>query len=225
MLSRLGISSALAHYYLRSGWLERLGRGAFALPNDTLELGHSIKFLAKRVPGLHVGAKTALAWRGVRHNLSFSSAEPVWLFGDASPRLPPWFTNRFTVNYTRRNLFSRRLPPGYGLGPLPETPDGPLVSEPERALLEMLGEVGLRQGVEEARNIMEGLESLRRENLETLLKHCTRVKVVRLCVSWADELKLPWAENARRAAPAKARASSSRWTLRLKDGTTLSLKR
>ena len=117
------------------------------------------------------------------------------------------------------------MPPGFGLGPLPETLDGPLVSEPERALLEILGEVGLRQGVEEARNIMEGLESLRLENLETLLKHCTRVKVVRLCVSWAHELKLPWAENARKAAPRKARASSSRWTLRLKDGTTLSLKR
>ena len=60
-LSGLGISSALAHYYLSSGWLERLGRGVFALPNDTLELGHSIKFLAKGIPGLYVGAKTALA--------------------------------------------------------------------------------------------------------------------------------------------------------------------
>ncbi len=74
-LSGLGISSALAHYYLSSGWLERLGRGVFALPNDTLELAPSINFLAKSIPGLHVGAKTALAWRGVRQALRRCLAE------------------------------------------------------------------------------------------------------------------------------------------------------
>jgi Transcriptional regulator, AbiEi antitoxin N-terminal domain len=28
-LAKLGVSSALAHHYLKSGWLERLGRGVF----------------------------------------------------------------------------------------------------------------------------------------------------------------------------------------------------
>jgi len=31
----LGVSSALAHHYLKSGWLVRLGRGVFMFPNDT----------------------------------------------------------------------------------------------------------------------------------------------------------------------------------------------
>jgi hypothetical protein len=53
------------------------------------------------------------------------------------------------------------LPKNFGLQPLPETPDGVLVSVPERALLEMLSEVGVHQGIEEARNIMEGARSLR----------------------------------------------------------------
>ena len=35
-LKKLGVSSALAHHYLKSGWLVRLGRGIFAFPNDTL---------------------------------------------------------------------------------------------------------------------------------------------------------------------------------------------
>lgn len=112
----------------------------------------------------------------------------------------------------------------FGLSALPELPDGPHVSEPERALLEMLSEVGLRQSTEEGRQIMEGARALRSEIIGTLLRHCLRVKVIRLCVQWAEELKLPWATEARRSM-AKTRADNrSRWTTRMKDGTTLVLK-
>ena len=62
---------------------------------------------------------------------------------------------------------------------------------PERALLEMLSEVGLQQGIEETRNIMEGARALRPEVLTTLLKNCQCVKVARLSVRWAEELGLP----------------------------------
>ena len=86
----------------------------------------------------------------------------------------------------------------------------------------MLSEVGVRQGIEEARNVMEGARALRPEVLTTLLKNCRRVKVVRLCVSWADELKLPWAAAARNAAA--KRLGRGRWTYPLKDGTLLVLK-
>jgi hypothetical protein len=116
------------------------------------------------------------------------------------------------------------LPHHFGLSSLPETPDGPLVFEPERALLEMLGEVGLRVSVEEGRNIMEGLGSPRPETLQVLLKHCTRIKVVRLCVSWAKELNLPWSDMAAEAISTKIKRNRSRWTSKLKDGTTLILK-
>ena len=49
-----------------------------------------------------------------------------------------------------KSIFSEKLPALFGLQPLPQTPKGPLVSVPERALLEMLSEVGGRQGIEEA---------------------------------------------------------------------------
>jgi len=109
------------------------------------------------------------------------------------------------------------------LQPLPEAPDGVLVSVPERALLEMLSEVGVHQGIEEARNIMEGARSLRPEVLATLLRNCRRVKVVRLCVSWAEELDLQWAVAAKKTA--QNQLGHGRWTNRLKDGTILVLKR
>ena len=219
-LAKLGISSALAHHYLKSGWLTRLGRGVFMFPNDRLHREECLQFLAHQMAGLHVGGKTALAWRGVRHNLP--AREPLSLWGEGKASLPEWFEALFPSRYTTRNPFSPKLPRNYGLQPLPETPGGVLVSVPERALLEMLSEVGVHQGIEEARNIMEGARTLRPEVLTTLLKHCRRVKVVRLCVTWAGELDLPWAATAKKAA--EKRTGRGRWMHRLKDGTYLVLK-
>ena len=219
-LRKLGVSPALAHHYLKSDWLARLGRGVFMFPKDTLRQEDSLKFLARTIPGFHVGSKTALAWRGIRHNLP--AREPLSLWGQRRAFLPPWFTELFPARYAASNLFSPRLPKDFGLHPLPETPDGVLVSEPERALLEMLSEVGVHQGVEEARNIMEGARSLRADTLATLLINCQRVKVRLLCVQWAEELSLPWAPAARTAVG--TRHGQSRWTARLKNGTVLNIK-
>ncbi len=219
-LAALGVSSALAHHYLKSGWLSRLGRGVFMFPNDVLRELDCLKFLARRPPGLHVGGKTALAWLGIRHNAP--AHEPLWLWGDAKTRVPAWFTQRFCARYTARKPFAPTLPRDFGLQSLPENPGGVLVSVPERAVLEMLSEVGIHQGIEEARNILEGVRSMRQGVLATLLKHSARVKMARLCMLWAEELNLPWAEAARKAVG--ARFGQSRWSARLKDGTTLILK-
>jgi hypothetical protein len=47
-LRKIGVSSALAHHYLQSGWLVRLGRGVFKFPNDTLRQEDCLTFLAAR---------------------------------------------------------------------------------------------------------------------------------------------------------------------------------
>lgn len=219
-LRDVGVSPALAHHYLKSDWLTRLGRGVYMFPNDTLRREDTLKFLGRSIPEFHVGGKTALAWRGIRHNLP--ARESLSLWGGKRASLPAWFTDRFPSRYTASNLFSKKLSKGFGLQPLPETPDGVLVSEPERALLELLSEVGVHQGVEEARNIMEGARSLRPDVLSTLLKQCQRVKVRLLCVRWAEELNLPWTTAVRKAVGSFR--SQSRWTARLKSGTILNIK-
>jgi hypothetical protein len=219
-LAEVGVSSALAHHYQESGWLTRLGRGVFMFPNDALGEAECLKFLSRRLPGFHVGGKTALAWRGLRHNLP--AHEPLWLWGEKKARLPAWFTLRFRARYTARSPFCSPMPKNLGLQPLPENPNGVLVSVPERALIEMLSEVGIHQGIEEARNILEGVRSLRPDVLGKLLRRCRRVKVARLCVVWAEEFGLPWAVAARKAAG--DRLGHTRWTTRLRDGTTLILK-
>jgi hypothetical protein len=219
-LSDLGISAALAHRYVNSGWLDRLGRGVFMFPGDSLTRDASLRFLERKMPGLHVAAKTALAWHGYRHNVGYE--EPMVLWGDHSGALPEWFNERFAARYSTPRLFEEDLPAGYGISTLPENPDGPCVSEPERALLEMLSEVGVHQEVDEARHIMEGLRQLRTARLAKLLSSCRMVKAVRLCVGWSEELGLPWAGKAREAAEGKM--GTGRWVARLKDGRTLILK-
>lgn len=81
--------------------------------------------------------------------------------------------------------------PQFELQPLLESPNGALISAWERALLEMLSNVGKHQSVEEARHLTEALRNPSLEVLDTLLAHCTRIKVVRLVRQFADELESP----------------------------------
>ena len=219
-LRRHGVSSALAHDYVKSGWLERLGRGVFMFAGDALKRDPSLGFLERKMPGLHVAAKTALTWHGFQQNVAHR--ETLILWGTHRSALPSWFLDRFPARYSTARLFDDELPPDLGLASLPESPDGPRVSTPERALLEMLSEVGVHQQLEEARSIMESVRQLRSRQLAVLLTHCRMIKAIRLCVTWAEELELPWAAKARDAAA--DHMGSSRWVKRLKDGSTLILK-
>ena len=218
-LKGLGISAALASYYVRTGWLLRLGRGVFAFPGDDLEADASVRFLSPLMPGLHIGGKSALARQGVRHNVG--PREHLVLWGDKHTRLPAWFSQRFPSRYVSRQLLDSTLPQGTGTQPLPESPLGPAVSVPERALLALLAEVGQGQGLEEARNIMENLRSIRMDVLCALLGHCPRVKVVRLCLNLAEELELPWAAEVRNRTGSRGHG---RWFGKMPDGSTLILK-
>jgi len=196
LLAAHGITAKRASALVQSGWLLRLGRGAYGLPGDTLQRDACLAFLAQQMPGLHVAGKTALAWRGVRHNMAFR--ETVVLWGDQPARLPRWLDGIAQVRYRAAHIFDTELPAGLGLAPLAGGhPDLP-VSAPERALLELLSETGSFEGLEEVRQLVESTRNLRLPLLDELLSHLTRIKVARLAARLADELELPWADLAQR---------------------------
>lgn len=223
VLERLGVSAKLAAYYADSGWLTRLGQGVYAFPSEELNVHGAVKLLQDRVAGLHVAAKSALALQGVRHNLA--SREQLVLWGDVRFALPNWFKSRFPARYAAAQLFD--WPDGdmptQSLTTPPGVTEGLRVSAPERAVLELLYEVGTHQGLEEARNLFDGLRNLRKDTLEQLLLHCTSVKVVRLFLTWARETKVVDVDALleRRTLPV---GSDRRWISRLKDGTLLTLR-
>ena len=223
MLSSLGVDRQAAARHARAGWLERVAHGVYAFPNDLLDRTKTTVFLQSRMPGLHVAGKTALAMQGVRHNLG--SNEPWVLWGDKHARLPKWYTDRFPAHYAGARLFDwpDEALPGKTMGTPPGVAAGLQVSAPERALLEMLYEVGTHQGLEEARQLFENVRPPRRELLARLLQCCTSVKAVRLFLAWARETGLLDVDQllAEYSLPV---GSDSRWMTRLKDGTLMSLR-
>jgi hypothetical protein len=213
-LTHLGVSADLAVHYVRSGWLTRLARGVFARPDTPLELHPSLRLLERRLKGVHVGGKSALDWHGVRHNVA--QRPKLQLYGWASTPLPAWFTDRFPSSYHRLRLFDEKPDALLRVSRFQRKPDGPLVSDPERAVLELLSDVGVRQPLHEARDLIEGTPSLRAAVLHELLVRCKQVKTVRLCLTLGRELNLPWAAK---LDPKQLRTGSNqRWVGRSKEG-------
>jgi len=213
-LAAQGISADLAVHYVRAGWLFRLARGVYCRPNDTLELHPCLILLQRTVDGLHVGGKSALDWYGVRHYLS---QQPLLhLYGWTAARLPGWFTERFPAEYHRKRLFDELPADPLHAGPFEKRSGAPRVSAPERALLEVFSEVGVRQSLQEARELAESAYSLRADVVRDLLQHCSSVKTVRLCLQFGRELSLPWAAK---LDSAKLPTGSARaWVSRSVDG-------
>jgi hypothetical protein len=216
-----GISDFRASALGRSGWLTHLGRGVYMLPGDALTRDGCLTYLARQIPGLHVGGKTALDWQGIRQYVSFREILSLW--GDRPKRLPSWFTERFSARYQATQLFDVDLRKGFGLQPLPDGRPEILVSVPERALLELLSDVGKTQSLQETRHLIESLYTLREKVLDKLLSHTSRIKVVRLAELLAKELDLPWAATAKRHS--QRVGGGKRWVAVAKNGERLDLRR
>jgi len=213
-LASLGISADLAVHYVRAGWLNRLSRGVFVRQGEAPGLHPSLRLLQRMIPGFHVGGKTALNWYGVRHYVA--QQETLHLYGSVAAKLPPWFTERFPAEYHRKRLFAEPPEKLLHVAPFEDRPDGPLVSAPERAMLELLSEVGVRQPLQEAKELMESAYNLRADVLRELLKHCTNVKTVRLCLQLGREFSLPWIKK---LDPAELPTGSERpWVSRSAEG-------
>jgi len=213
-LAALGISADLAVYYVRSGWLLRLVRGVYCRPNDPPALHPSLLLLQRQFQGLHVGGKSALDWYGVRQ---YVLQQPVLhLYGWVAGRLPGWFTERFPAEYHRKRLFDEQPDALLHVGFFEKRDEAPQVSAPERALLELLSEIGLRQSLQEARELVESTYSLRADVMRELLQHCTSVKTVRLCLQLGREASLPWAAKLDPAA--LPTGSKQPWVSRSADG-------
>lgn len=209
-----GISADLAVHYARAGWLTRLARGLYARPADKLELHPCLLVLQRQIDGLHVGGMSAFDWYGVRQ---YIAQRPVLtLYGWTAGRLPEWFMDRFPAEYHRKRLFEEHPTAPLHADPYEKRLNAPRVSAPERAFLEILSEVGVRQSLQEARELGESSYGLRAGVLRELLQRCTSVKTVRLCLEIGRGLASPWAEK---LDPTELPTGSARaWVSRSADG-------
>jgi len=213
-LAALGISADLAVHYARTGWLVRLARGIYSRRGEPLQLYPSLGLLERTIDGFHVGGKTALGWYGLRHYVAHQ--ETLHLYGTKATKLPVWFVKQFPAEYHRKRLFHEESESLICVTRFEDRAGSPLTSSPERGTLELLSEVGVRQPLQEARELMESTYSLRADVLASLLKNCSSVKTVRLCLQLGRELSLPWANKLN---PAELPTGSDKpWVSRSKDG-------
>lgn len=193
MLGALGISRCLAVRYVQEGRLMRLAQGVYAHPGEDVPWHGAIGVLQRRTGGVHVGGKSALLMHGIGRALDvgqpLNTRDPIVLWGRKPIALPVWVRARYPVRYVSAPLFS-----WFGqelneqtLTTVPGQPEGLRVSVPERAVLEMLYEVGTRVGTEEARDLFNRLRSPRKALMGPLLFVCTSKRAAHLFSTWAGE--------------------------------------
>lgn len=224
MLRALGIGPSQTSYLVRAGWLKRLSKGAYLLVGDDLSTDGVIAYMSRRVPGLHVGGKTALDWQGMRHNIAFRPRITLW--ASRSYRFPDWAGEQMPFSFQTTQLFRDDSPIADWLRPLPNKNKEILVSIPELALLELASDIGKEgwkgQTLEEAMHLADLMRNLRVDVLTQILEYCVRVKVLKLVRDLGQSSGHSWGNDLQ--AYVEKRSSGKRWSRSGKDGRRLTLK-
>ena len=190
-LEREGVSRELQHSYLRSGWLESLGTGAFCRTGDEVTwLGAVATLQTQAEAPIFPGALTALALHGMAHYPRLGT-EKVFLFSPPRTTLPAWFSKRdwgVSISHHKSSL----LPTELGLQQHDAGNFTVCLSSPERAVLECLHLSPNEVDLAEMRDLFVGLAGLRPKLLQQLLESCSSVKAKRLLFYLADLAESPW---------------------------------
>ncbi len=191
-LKKEGVDRRQASKYVRSGWLNRLGHGAYVRPGSTVDwVGGVYALQAQLELDVYLGGITAMELRGFAHYLALGGRK-VLLFRKPGVNLPTWFRHH------------RWLPPvvpvtcgAFGraesLTSMVKIDGVELaVASLEQAAFEMMYLVPKRQSYEEAFQVMESLTTIRPKVVQKLLEDCTSVKTKRLFMHAAEQIDHWW---------------------------------
>ena len=191
LLYSLDISDDLRKYYLESGWLESLGRGAYKKPGDKVGWQGALNALQKQTGiNVHVGGLSALEQHGYSHYFRLSKAR-LYLFSPRQSTLPKWFTN---VNWGVE-IFHKTtslLPHDNGIKEMEIKGISVAVSSPERAIMECLHLAPQNTDLVECFQVFEGLVNLKPGLVTELLSKCKSIKVKRLFLYMAEKAGHQW---------------------------------
>lgn len=193
-LEKQGVYQQLAYEYERSGWLQRVGRGAYVRGGDRFDWTGGVHAIQSQL-GLrvHVGGKSALELQGLGHFAPAGSGDYLYLFGGPGQKLPSWFLRHDwgrRIAYKMPLLFEGEAE--LGLTGHAFYTFEVKISAPERAVLELLHLVPKEQSAEEAALLIEGLGNLRPKLLQQLLERCNSIKVKRLFLALAERYDHSW---------------------------------
>jgi hypothetical protein len=190
-LEKNSISRDLQQYYLKSGWLESYGTGAFKRPNENIRWTGALNSIQRQTElPVHVGGLTSISLQGLAHYVRMEK-EPLYLFSPQYVKLPKWFLNQAWSNQIV-HVNTKFLPANSSL--FEYSLDGLKlqISSPERSILECLYLAPDRFDIVECYQILEGLANLRPKVLQELLENCDSIKVKRLFLFMASKANHQW---------------------------------
>jgi len=192
-LEKNGISRDLQQYYLKSGWLESYGFGAFKRPNENVQWTGALYSLQRQTElQVHAGGLTSLSLQGLSHYLRVEK-EPLYLFSPQYVKLPKWFLSQeWSTRIT--HVKTKLLPVKFALNDYSQDGIKLQISSAERAILECLHLTPNRFDMVECYQVFEGLLNLRPKLLQELLENCNSIKVKRLFLYMASKVNHQWLE-------------------------------
>lgn len=194
-LNGQGVYRQLADAYVKSGWIARIGQGAFKRAREDVDWSGGLYALQTQLNmSIHPAGKTALQLQGYAHYLPANLKQSkIVLFGLKKEKLPTWFKNhkwKTKIRYVTTGLFGKDISLGlttYNMGNY-----NIKISSPERAALEFCYNAPIQESVDELDRIMSGLTTLRPTTVQALLEKCGSVKTKRLFMYLAEKHKHAW---------------------------------
>ena len=194
------ISSKLAWWYVKSGWLERIaGGGAYKKVGDEVTWMGAVSALQYQLGlPIYVGGKTALQLLGKAHYVPVAGLKQVVLYRTKHCNISRWFKN--TDWHVDLQIRTAKLFTGDQTDMLAilEKKFGNIelkLSAPERAIMEVLYHVPKYNTFHEAELLMEGLMQLRPNVMLKLLQNCSSIKTKRLLLYFAEKYDHPWLKD------------------------------
>lgn len=192
-LTAHGYSLQLIKRYELSGWIRRLGQGAYLKLSDKAKLSGAVYSLQEQLRLLiHIGGVSALELSGLAQYIPIHDPskyfKTLYNTTKVNSKLPKWFKEAFpNCNYRHYYLFENEI----GLEERKVDGINIMVSSPERAILEVLALIPDKFEFYHAFELCENLQLLRPELVQGLLQECVSVKVKRLFLYFADVHNLP----------------------------------
>ncbi len=191
-LNEQGVDHRLADQYVRSGWLERIGHGAYIRAGSSVDWAGGVHALQTQLGlDVHPGGITAVELRGYAHYLPLGK-RLVILFAKPGVSLPAWFVRyqwSHPVKLTTCGAFkeSATFTSTVKVGSVEIA-----IATLELAAFEMFYQVPNQQSYEEALQVMESLGTIRPTVVQRLLEDCTSIKTKRLFMHAAEQVGHLW---------------------------------
>ncbi len=191
----LGISIDLQQYYVKSGWLRRIGKGVYVPFDGKPSLqGALFSLQTMNNSDIHIGGESALRLHGYQHYVTMdpqSRAEQLFL--EQPVKLASWFTP--DILGSAFTAYHSVITTDDGLVDFHYLDYSFRISTPERAIIEYFSLCPAKGSLDIAFNLLEMLVSLQPDLLQKLLKHTDSVKTKRLFLFFSDLIGHDWLEK------------------------------